>query len=280
MELIRDIEACRSTLDWRRGKRRVGMVVLRGDLHPGKNALINECRSNADLTVACFYPKRWLEATSDEGLEETPSTLKQLTAELEALKVDVLFAPTAAALFPSGFESTARVTLPALGNTLMAPASYVDALATMTTKLLNVVRPDRLFLGEKDYLACRVSETVIGDLGEATEPSKVAIIREADGIPAAAALEHLSLEERRRAAILQQTLRDIQHAIENGAKGFGKLEQTARLALTSAGLTVSYVLVRDAETLAEPNEATTKLRVLAAAELGLASLVDNLAVSL
>jgi pantoate--beta-alanine ligase len=280
VELIRDIDACRSALDWRRGKRRVGMVVLRGELHPGKAALIKACRGEADLSVACFYPKRWLRATSDENLEEEPATLQQLTGELEALKIDVLFAPTAAALFPGGFASTARVTLPALEDTPMASAAEIEALATMTTKLLNIICPDKLFVGEKDYVACRVCETVIRDLGQATEPSEVGIIREADGIPAAAALEHLSLDERRRAAILQQTLQDMQHAIENGAKGFRKLEQTARLALTSAGLAVDYVLVRDAHTLQEPDAATTELRVLAAAELGLARLVDNLAVSL
>lgn len=276
MQIIRDIEACRSALGWRRSQRRVGMVIASSNLHPGHLAIINECRRECDLSVVCIYPKPSQQPESSAVIH----TRNGDSAQLEALNVDFLFLPDAQALTSAGAGSSAQVLLPAPDHEVLGPLYPGSAEITLLLKLINSVRPDCLFVGERDFLACSVSQRLIEELVLPVELCRVAIVREADGLPAAADLQYLSAEQRQQACVLQQTLRDLAHAIDRGARNYRKLEQTARLALRGGGFDVRYVTICDEATLTPPSCASTRLRILACADLGGASISDNLSVAL
>lgn len=274
MEIIRDIEACRSALGWRRHQRRVGMVTAGADLHPGHLAMVNRCRAESDLTVFCRWPEADAISAADGRL------LRSDSAQLEALNVDFLFLPEFSDLYPGACENRVLVALPPPRHELLQAMFPAPEITTATLKLINIVGPDQLYVGEKDFLKFYVYRRLIDELALPVELHSVAIIREADGLPAASDLQHLSPEQRRQASVLQQTLQDFAHAIRHGARHYDKLEQTAKLALRGAGLTVRYVCVCDEETLARPDSSSHRLRVLARVDIGLASITDNLSITI
>jgi pantoate--beta-alanine ligase len=276
MDIIRDIEACRSALGWRRGQRRVGMVIIRGRLHPGHLAIVNQCRRECDITLVCIAPR----PAEDPDTTAINRSFNDDAAQLEALKVDFLFRPEYTSLFPCGTEQTARVVMPALPDAILQTPATASELATLLLKLISIVSPDCLFVGEKDFPAWMTCRQLIETFSLPVEFCSVPIIREADGLPAAEDLQRLSAEQRRTACVLQQTMRDLAHAITNGARNYSKLEQTAKLALRGAGFNIRYVIVRDEQTLALPDSNSKRLRILAQAQFGPVSITDNLSVSL
>jgi len=276
MQIIRDIEACRSALGWRRSQRRAGMVLASSNLHPGHLAIINECRRESDISVVCIYPKPLEHPESPAAI----STRNSDSAQLDALNVDFLFLPEPHSLIPSIADSAASIVLPAPDHAVLGKLYPGSAEVTAMLKLINIVSPEYLFAGERDFLAFTVCRRLIKELVLPIEFCPVAIVREADGLPAAADLQHLSPEQRQQACVIPQTLKDLAHAIARGARNYRKLEQTAKLALKRAGLDVGYVTVCDETTLAQPSCSSTRLRILARARLGLASISDNLSVAL
>ena len=279
MDIVRDIEACRDALGWRRSTRRIGMVATMGQLHAGHLAIVNTCRDRSDLSVVCVYVNP-LAFRSDDEFLEYPRQLEQDAEQLQALSVDVLFAPRDEELFPLGTAQAMQLVPPPLDDSALDPGYLAAARATVTLKLLNVVTPDQLYVGEKDYYQCVVLQRLLSEFALTTELVSLPIVRELDGVAASAELAKLTPEQRKQAPILHQTIQDLAHAINNGARSYSKLEQTARVALRGGGFDTEYVVVRDAASLQPPTASTQALRILAAARLGMARLTDNLGVTL
>ncbi|MCB1683593.1 MAG: pantoate--beta-alanine ligase [Pseudomonadales bacterium] len=281
MELIRSIEACRSTLEWRRNKRTVGLLTTMGNLHEGHLALVKACRERADISVVASYVNPLL-FDSDDAFLAHPRALAADVQHLENLKVDVLFAPADEEMFPTG-------TLDCLQITSVSPSSSVvqqtfgrdfEARATVWLKLLNIVRPEILICGEKNYAHMVGLQRVLTEFTLDTRLIGVPIARDADGVALGGELTSLTLEQRRQAPILQQTLQDVAVALTTGARNFHKLEHTARLALRGGGFGNVEVTVRDAQSLALPEDRTHNFRILGTASLGGVRLIDNVGVDL
>lgn len=281
MDTLSRIADLRTAISNRRAERIVGFVPTMGNLHDGHVELIRHCRDRCDIVVASVYvnPKQF---GPTEDLAAYPRTPEEDAHKLAAAGTDILFMPTDEAMYPNGHDGSTTVSLPDLRGELCGEFRPVhfDGVATVVTKLLNIVQPDLAFFGEKDFQQLVVLKRMVSDLNLPIEVIGVPTVREADGLAMSSRNRYLTDEQRSIAPVLHRTLTDIVHALQAGAKRLDGLEQTAKVALRSAGFEVDYVTIRNADTLAPATEQDRNLRVLAAGSLGKARLIDNVGIEL
>ncbi|MDH3640568.1 MAG: pantoate--beta-alanine ligase [Gammaproteobacteria bacterium] len=281
MEIVRSIEAMANAIGWRRSNRQIGLVSTMGNLHDGHIALIKACLDEADISVVSVYVDP-LQFEDDETFARYPRDLEADARRLEELGVDFLFAPRDGEMFPSGTRDLTTVRLPRLAVELQGAENprLFNAKATVWLKMFNIVHPEIVYQGEKDLQELVLIKRMIEELNLTLKLTSLPIVRDENNVALSAGLAQLTNDERRIAPILFQTLNDVAFAIRNGAKNFSKLEQTARVALRGGGFETEYIAVREASTLAVPTDKTANFRVLAAVQLGLARLTDNVGVEL
>jgi pantoate--beta-alanine ligase len=217
----------------------------------------------------------------NEDFTAYPRTLAEDTSRLsEAGMVDLLFVPDAAEVYPFGTEEAVRVVLPPLSRDLCGASrpGHFDGVASVVCRLLNIVAPDILVLGQKDYQQAVLMERMIADLRLPVSVQIGATHREPDGLAMSSRNRYLDDEQRRQAPALYATLAALRDAVRDGATDYAALEAAARERLSAAGFRPDYVEVRRAEDLSKPvaRDRSQKLIVLAAASLGRARLLDNL----
>lgn len=282
LAVVRRIDELRRAIAaWRSSGASVGLVPTMGALHDGHLALVRAAEAACDRVVATIFvnPKQFGEG---EDLAAYPRNEAEDVARLDALGVDLVFAPEAQEIYPPGFATT--VTVAGLTDGLCGAhrPGHFAGVATVVTKLLLETLPDRAYFGEKDYQQLLVIRRLARDLDIAVAIEGVATVREPDGMALSSRNAYLSPDQRRIAVNLSGVLRQVAAAV---AKGAPAAAETARGldALEAAGFdSVDYLEVRDAETL-EPVAAVTAssrpARVFAAARIGGTRLIDNMPVA-
>jgi pantoate--beta-alanine ligase len=191
-----------------------------------------------------------------------------------------VFAPTVEEIYPDGQAATTRVEVPGLSTILCGhfrPGHFVG-VATVVTRLFNMVQPDLAVFGEKDYQQVLVIRRMTRDLCLPLEIVASPTVREDDGLAMSSRNRFLSAEERARAPELHRALREGAAGAESGELPFAAIEERGMARLEAAGFRPEYFAVRDALTLAEPASDQPRLVVLAAAWLGKTRLIDNVVV--
>lgn len=279
MQTVTHIDKLRELLAQVRG--RIGLVPTMGNLHEGHIDLVRQSRHRCDVTVATIFVNP-MQFGPNEDFGSYPRTLEADANKLRGQNVDYLFTPTPDELYPLGRDAQPVVSVPVISNVLCGASrpGHFDGVTTVVTKLLNIVNPHQAFFGEKDWQQLTVIRRMARQLNMTPEIVGIETVRAADGLALSSRNQYLTPQERAIAPVLYQTLRDIRHAIVDGARNFDSLENTGRIALRGAGFDTDYVEVRDADTLDKPRADSQQLRVLAAATLGNARLIDNIGVQI
>lgn len=277
---LQDLRTCVSTL--KTGGKRLALVPTMGALHEGHLTLIREARARADhVAVSIFVNPR--QFGPNEDLDAYPRRLAADAALLEAEGVDILWAPTVDEMYPQGYATTISVS--GLGDGLCGAArpGHFDGVSTVVCKLFNQVRPDVALFGEKDWQQLAVIRRMARDL-DLSEPHADAIIgvptvREADGLAMSSRNQYLSPQERAQAVFLSHAMRKAIAAMTGGTPVGDALEALRHEVLTAGFAAVDYAEVRDAMMLEElPALGTAPARLLVAARIGNARLIDNMPV--
>jgi pantoate--beta-alanine ligase len=248
--VARTIPDFRAALAERRDNR-IGLVPTMGALHDGHLALLRAAREACDTVVMSLFvnPTQFGEPSDLNGYPRDEA--RDLALAQEA-GVDVVFAPTAAEMYPGGYQTWVEVT--ELGSILEGEhrPGHFRGVATICLKLFNIIRPDVAFYGQKDAQQVDVLRRMLADLNLELELVVVPTVRDADGLALSSRNVRLSPEERSRALALPRAL----------ATGDA---ETARAILEAAGVDVDYVDVApfDPPTLA------------AAVRVGSTRLIDN-----
>ena len=261
--------------------RSIGLVPTMGNLHSGHLVLVDRCVRECVFTVATIFVNP-LQFGPSEDFGSYPRTLDSDADQLRLHQVDVLFAPTTEEIYPEGRDSHTNITIPELSNILCGEArpGHFDGVATVVAKLFNLTQPNRAYFGEKDWQQLTLIKTMARQLDMPVDVVGVPTQRDDDGLALSSRNQYLTPSERTIAPLLHRTLRDIKHAIDSGARDYDSLERTGVLALSKAGFEPDYVAIRDAVTLKRAADDTRLLRVLGAASLGRARLIDNVGVDL
>ena len=284
MEVAHRIDEVRSMLAGLSGHA-VGLVPTMGNLHEGHLELVGACRRQSDVRVASIFVNP-TQFGPNEDFANYPRTLDDDLARLDEGQVDVVFNPGVEEMYPTGHQDV-TVTVPDLANTLCGASrpGHFDGVATVVAKLFNIVQPKYAFFGEKDWQQLTVIRAMVRQLDMPIDVVGVPTVRAESGLALSSRNHYLSDAERDQAALLNATLANIKQSIEArrrrdafGNQQYRELEDAAVTALTDGGFDVDYVAVRDAHRLCEPDAASTDLRILAAARLGGARLIDNVGV--
>jgi len=274
----RTVDALRAAVAaWRSEGLRVGMVPTMGALHSGHLELVRAARERADrIIVTIFVNPTQFAPTEDFG--SYPRTEASDVAKLAELGVEAVFAPNANEMYPAGYSTTVSLSGPAVGLETDFRPHFFSGVATVVSKLLIAGFPDIAMFGEKDYQQLMVVRQMVRDLRLPTEIIGLPTIRETDGLALSSRNAYLSADERRIATAIAAAMRQAAETIRAGGDVETALA-TGRDALTEAGFRVDYLVLRNAETLAEiVDVASEPRRMLAAAWLGKTRLIDNIAV--
>lgn len=251
METVSTIGDLRRLLgEYRRAGRSVGLVPTMGYLHAGHMDLVRRARAGNDIVVASIFVNP-LQFGADEDLSRYPRDLARDQAMLLQGGVDILFAPAVSDMYPRVMETV--VDVPTLGAELEGSVrpGHFAGVATVVTKLFNLVQPDRAYFGEKDFQQVQIIRRMVEDLAQPVEVVAVPTVREADGLAFSSRNVYLSPDERRAAVIVPQALEEAARLIGSGLTSTEELEQAIADFIRREPLaSPEVVAIRNPETLA------------------------------
>lgn len=262
----------------------VGFVPTMGYLHDGHATLMRWARQSCDTVVLSIYVNP-LQFGPNEDYASYPRDLERDVKVAASAGVDYVFAPTGGIMYPPGFST--RVSLQGVADTLdgLSRPGHFTGVATVVLKLLNLVRPDKVFLGEKDWQQVAVLRRMITDLNVTVEVVGVPTVRSEDGATRGLALSsrnsYLNDEQKARATVLSRALRAVQDAYAGGERSTAALRQAGLTVLIAEPqVNLDYLTIVDSN-LQEHATVTDDPfnRILIAARLFGVRLIDNMPLS-
>ena len=282
MHTISTIEALREVRrEWQLAGKRIGFVPTMGNLHAGHLSLVAEAKKHADIVVVSIFVNP-LQFGADEDLDNYPRTLEQDSAQLAAMGVDVLFTPTVKAIYPRGLEQQTFVEVPGISYMICGASrpGHFRGVATIVSKLFNMVQPNSAFFGEKDYQQLQVIKAMVTDLSMNLSIHGIPTMRHDDGLAMSSRNGYLTKQERSLAPLVYIAISRIKAEIELGRRDFMQMIEQENAMLAVAGFKPDYIEIRDAFTLQPASFEAKELVVLIAAFLGKTRLIDNIQIKL
>jgi pantoate--beta-alanine ligase len=255
---------------------KTGFVPTMGALHNGHISLINACKAQNNLTVCSIFVNP-TQFNNPDDFKKYPKTIEADIYLLEKEGCDIVFLPSTDEIYPSNI-SIIHYELGFLETVLEGKyrPGHFQGVCQVVDRLLQIVMPDQLFLGQKDYQQCMVIKKLIELTNTPTELIICATQREESGLAMSSRNMRLSDDEKNNAISIYNTLHLIQKEIQPG--DLRQLKQKATEYLTSKGFTVDYVEIANTATLQLMDNwnGSTPLIALAAAFLNDVRLIDNI----
>jgi pantoate--beta-alanine ligase len=286
------IQSLREQLQsWRQHGQSIAFVPTMGNLHQGHLRLVDIAKQQADKVVVSIFVNP-LQFAPGTDFETYPRTLQRDREQLEKLGGDLLFCPPVSAIYPQGMDEATKVVVPGLSDILCGAyrPGHFTGVTTVVARLFNMVQPDIAVFGEKDYQQLLIIRRMTNDLCFPVKIMGVETVRESNGLAMSSRNQYLSDKERNDAALLYNMLIDVATRVKqrilqaDTAHGdFQDIEQQAMQQLQAQGFRPEYLKVCYADDLSDvrlPNDDSRTTRVLVAAWLGKARLIDNVLVTL
>ena len=282
MNTVHRVTQLRATLARARQEgKRIGLVPTMGNLHQGHIALVEMALQQADYVVVSIFVNP-LQFGPNEDLDSYPRTLPEDQHQLLDAGAHLVFAPGVSEVYPDGMQNHTVVSVPGVSEGLCGASrpGHFDGVATVVSKLLNMVQPDVALFGEKDFQQLAVIRKMAHDLCLPVQIMGVPIVRAADGLALSSRNGYLDDAQRRTAPALYQALQETAQQLQAGRRDFPALIADAKASLLEAGMRPDYLELRDANNLQPATAQSRDIVILAAAFLGTTRLIDNLSCSL
>jgi len=282
MHSVESIDALREKVkQWRQDKLTIAFVPTMGNLHLGHLSLVEKAKQLADKVVVSVFVNP-MQFDDKNDLSAYPRTLTADIELLASVNCDLVFIPTSELIYPNGMDNQTVITVPGMDDKLCGQArpGHFDGVATVVTKLFNMVQADIAVFGEKDYQQLLLIKKMVADLNLAVQVVAGETYRENNGLAMSSRNQYLTTQQRDEAAYLYQSLMKMKEKLEQGEEDYAALEKTTFKHLQEAGFYPDYVDIRRADNLAKAEKDDKSLRILIAARLGAARLIDNIACNL
>jgi pantoate--beta-alanine ligase len=282
MQRIHTLKELRQIVSSNRAKgSKIGLVPTMGNLHEGHLSLVDKARQSNDFVVATIFVNP-LQFGENEDFGAYPRTLEEDSGKLASRNCDLLFAPSVEEVYPDELRGESNVHVPDLTmhHCGASRERHFDGVATIVTKLFNMVQPDQAIFGEKDFQQLMVIRKLVKDLCFPIDIKSVETSREDDGLARSSRNNFLSAEEREKAKYLFATLTHAKAAIESGGNDFASIRREAMKNLISKGFKLDYFNIASVGTLLPAKEDEVDIVILAAAFMGSTRLIDNIRVSI
>ena len=256
--------------------RTIGLVPTMGALHEGHLSLVREARRMCDIVVVSVFVNPTQFGPS-EDYEHYPRDLTKDTAILTDYNVDYIFAPASEEIYPKDFSS--YVNVGGLSKLLEGETrpGHFRGVATVVAILLNTVRPDFAFFGQKDAQQALIIKRMVRDLSFDTEIVILPTVREDSGLAISSRNLYLNAEEQQSASVIHQGLVKAKEVFKKGERHADKLAEIVRTTIEAESrVRVDYVSVVDAETLEKLDKLDERpILIAVAAYVGKTRLIDN-----
>jgi pantoate--beta-alanine ligase len=272
------IPALRSQIgSWRAAADRIGFVPTMGNLHAGHLALVAAAAQHSDRVVVSIFVNP-TQFGPGEDLNSYPQSRAEDAAILQQHHCDCLFVPEIASVYPGGADDTTTVNVPAVSQGLCGAArpGHFQGVATVVTRLFNMVQPDLAVFGQKDFQQLLVIRKLTRDLALPIEVIDVPTVRENDGLAMSSRNRYLDADQRRTAPLLYETLQVAAEQIRTAPHNHAEICRQAVADLARAGFVPEYLELRRAADLMPTETALDSLVLVVAAMLGKTRLIDNL----
>lgn len=278
MHIFKLVEPLQQFLEeQRKAGDRIGFVPTMGALHEGHLSLIRQSRAENDLTVCSIFvnPTQFNEVSD---LEKYPRTPERDVEKLAGAGTEVLFMPEVEEVYPPGGDLKVDVDLGRLDEVMEGAfrPGHFEGVVMVVRRLLEIVGPDRLYMGQKDYQQFTIIRHMIRSLDLPVELLVCPILREPDGLAMSSRNERLSADDRRRAAAIYRALRQAREQMEDHTPA--QIRRQAIQVIEQAGLQSEYFEIVDGETLQPVDHFGQAEKVVActAAWAGQVRLIDNM----
>jgi len=263
---------------WRAAGKQIALVPTMGALHEGHTTLMRQARIQADVLVASVFVNP-TQFGKGEDFTRYPRPLERDVQMASEAGVDLVFAPEPGTMYPAGYATFIEVEgITAVLEGAIRPGHF-RGVATIVTKLLNIVKPHMAFFGQKDAQQVAVIKRMVSDLNIDCRLMIVPTVREADGLALSSRNTYLTPQQRREAPVLYRSLQVAERRIREGnADAEGVVEEMRALISTSSSGAIDYFSVADAETLQEIRGRVPACGILVslAVRFGATRLIDNI----
>ena len=283
MQIVESILSLRGQIKtWRAEHQTIAFVPTMGNLHEGHLSLLKKAQTLADKVVVSIFVNP-LQFDDQQDLARYPRTLEADIKKLMQAGCNLLFTPDTDVMYPQGMDFHTFIHVPGMDDKLcgLERPGHFDGVATVVTKLFNMVQPDVAVFGEKDYQQLLLIRKLVNDLNLPVKIVGAATVREQNGLAMSSRNQHLDDSQKQQAAILYSNLLALKQQLESGRDDFQTLLAESKSRLVEAGFSVDYLDIRRSADLqnARPTE-DKQLRLLAAGRLGGIRLIDNIACNL
>lgn len=282
MNTVKTVRELRAAVARARSEgKRIGFVPTMGNLHSGHAALVAKAAQRVDFVVASIFVNP-LQFGANEDLDKYPRTLVADQEKLLEAGCHLLFTPTVEEMYPDGMAAQTLVSVPHLSEGLCGASrpGHFEGVATVVSKLFNMVQPDLAVFGQKDFQQLAVIRALVRDLNMPIQIIGEPTVRAEDGLALSSRNGYLSELQRATAPALYRTLSQIAQAIGQGRTDFAALVAEGQQQLVDAGFTPDYLEIRQALNLRPAVAGDRDLVILVAAVLGATRLIDNLHLNL
>ncbi|SHF49863.1 pantoate--beta-alanine ligase [Desulforamulus putei] len=276
MRLCKTVEEVRSFINSVRSEgKTVGLVPTMGYLHQGHLSLMHEAKRRCDVVVVSIFVNP-TQFGPNEDYQTYPRDLQRDAGLAAEAGVDAVFAPEVAEMYPPGFSTfvdVAGVSEPLCGA---SRPGHFRGVATVVTKLFNIVRPDMAFFGQKDFQQVLVIKRLVEDLNMDVRIVDLPIVREADGLALSSRNVYLSEEERKAALVLSRSLSLARQWVAEGEKDIARLKELVVREIRSEPLAdIDYVEILSIPHLKQMDVLQDKALLALAVRFGKTRLIDN-----
>ena len=266
----------------------IGFVPTMGALHPGHIALIDTCKIHCKLTVCSIFVNP-TQFNDKSDFEKYPVTISNDIKLLSHAGCDVLFLPSVMEIYPNGLEQKKpayqtgrRFNFGLIANILEGSfrPGHFDGMAQVVARLLKIVKPHQLFMGQKDYQQQLIVGLLIKKIKLNTRLVMCPTVREKDGLAMSSRNTRLDATSRKLAVQISKTLKYAKAQLKNTKAEIGVIQQKSLKRLAGfEGIETEYFEIRNAKTLEVPKRRSEKLIALTAVKIGGVRLIDNMALN-
>ncbi|AHG42668.1 pantoate--beta-alanine ligase [Pseudomonas syringae CC1557] len=278
MNTVKTVQELRAVIARARGEgKRIALTPTMGNLHSGHAALVAKAAQRADFVVATIFVNP-LQFGPREDLATYPRTLAADQEKLLQAGCNLLFTPSVEEMYPHGTASQTIVSVPHLSQGLCGASrpGHFEGVATVVSKLFNMVQPDLAIFGEKDFQQLAVIRAMVRDLNMPIQIIGEPTVRADDGLALSSRNGYLNEEQRAAAPALYQALRQIADALRAGEQDFDTLLTGKKQQLEAAGFRIDYLEICETDSLRPATAQDRDVVILAAAFMGKTRLIDNL----
>lgn len=281
MEIVRRVSRCRELCRrFSASGERLALVTTMGALHDGHLSLIRKGREIADRVVVSVFVNP-LQFGPGEDFELYPRSMTEDVEKCRSAGVDLVFHPEAAEIYPENFSTAVEVGKVTERLCGVNRPGHFRGVATVVTKLLNIVRPDFAVFGLKDAQQTVVLRRLIRDLNIPTELVAVPIVRDPDGVAISSRNQHLSETERKAATVLHRALVQAEKRIEEGERNGARIEEEIGKMMKSEKLAhPEYISLTTAKDLIPIKTIQGRVLIALAVRIGNTRLIDNVIVEI